>query len=284
MTYALVQPSKLHPWTYGLAALHVALVILVPHGGASAEARRDFAQTPTPKSVARRMLEIGEAGPGETVADLGSGDGRIPILAAQVFGARAVGVELDKDLHREALANARSADVGERVRLIHGDLFEVDLSQATVVTAYLLPSLMMRLRPRIIDQMLPGARVVSHEFGMGAWRPDRTEVYEGRTLHLWVVPAHVAGRWRLVTPHGAFTLEIAQAFQEITGSVSSAASVLPLLDTSLWGREIGFSIVLPELGLRRFRGRTDGFTISAITLDEAAAANPELVPQWHAER
>jgi len=282
MTSTPIQTTWLLPWARSLAALKLAVAMMLPEGGAAAQARKDFAQTPTPKAVARRMLEIGGAGPGETVIDLGSGDGRIPILAAQEFGARGMGVELDRELHRKAVANVRAAGVEKRVTLHSGDLFETDLSQATIVTAYLLPSLMMRLRPRILHQMKPGVRVVSHEFGMGAWRPDRTEVFEGRTLHLWVVPARVAGRWRLATPHGDFTIDIAQSFQEITGSVDGNGAVLPLLDAGLWGSEIGFSIALPGLGLRRFRGRTNGDTISPLDLDDAAS--PELVPTWRAER
>lgn len=282
-TYQLTKPPARSGWTHTIAVVKLAVAMMLPEGGAAAQARKDFAQTPTPKAVARRMLEIGGAGPGETVADLGSGDGRIPILAAEVFGARGIGVELDKVLHERAAANVKAAGVAERVTLLNGDLFDTDLSKATVVTVYLLPSLMMRLRPRILDQMRAGARVVSHEFGMGAWRPDRTEVFEGRTLHLWVVPARVAGRWKLTSPHGAFTLDIAQTFQEITGKADAASSMLPLLDTNLWGDEIGFSIALPAVGLRRFRGRVDGETISALAINEPMAS-PELVPQWHATR
>ena len=282
MTGTPIQTTWVLPWVRSLAALKLAVAMMLPEGGAAAQAHKDFAQTPTPKAVARRMLEIGGAGPGETVADLGSGDGRIPILAAQSFGARGIGIELDRELHRKAVANVKAAGVEKRVTLHNADLFETDLSRATVVTAYLLPSLMMRLRPRILEQMKPGTRVVSHEFGMGAWRPDRTEVFVGRTLHLWIIPAQVAGRWRLAKPHGDFTLDIAQAFQEFTGSAENAGTVSPLLDTSLWGREIGFSIALPGLGLRRFRGRVSGDTISPLDLDEPAS--PELVPRWRAER
>jgi hypothetical protein len=283
MTVTLIQTPRLCPWTHRLAALTLAVAVLLPQG-ASAEPHRNFAQIPTPQTVARRMLEIAGAGPGETVTDLGSGDGRIPVLAAQLFGARAIGVELDRDLHRKALANSEAAGVGERVNLINGDLFETDLSQATVVTAYLLPSLMMRLRPRILDRMRPGARVVSHEHGMGAWRPDRTEVFEGRTLHLWVVPARLAGYWRLETPNETFTLDISQNFQEITGSARSAGSVLPLLDTSVWGSEVSFSVIFPGLGLRRFRGHVNGATMLSIPPSGSGRANPELVPHWRAER
>ncbi len=284
MASTLIQPTWLLPWARSLAALNLAVAMMLPEGGASAQARKDFAQTPTPSAVARRMLEIGGAGPNETVVDLGSGDGRIPIMAARDFGARSIGVEIDTALHRKAVANAATAAVTERATFHNGDLFEFDFSRATVVTAYLLPSLMLRLRPRILAQMSPGARIVSHEFAMGAWRPDRTEVFEGRTLHLWVVPAQVAGRWRLATPHGDFTIDIAQTFQEITGSVDAAGTVLPLLDASLWGREIGFSIALSGLGLRRFRGRVDGITMMALAIDEGAISPPEIVSKWQAMR
>jgi hypothetical protein len=279
-----IQTTRLVPWARSLTALKFAVAMMLPEGGALAQERKDFAQTPTPKAVARRMLEIGGAGPGETVVDLGSGDGRIPILAAQAFGAHGIGIELDRELHRKAVINAEAAAVTERVTFHNGDLFEFDFSQATVVTAYLLPSLMLRLRPRILEQMNPGARIVSHEFGMGAWRPDRTEVFEGRTLHFWVLPARAAGHWQISTPHADFVLRIAQTFQEITGSVEAAGMALPLLDASLWGGEIGFSVALPGLGLRRFRGRVDGDKMTALPIDEDAISPPEIVQRWQAVR
>jgi SAM-dependent methyltransferase len=134
-------PLPRQAWPRTLAALKLAVAMLLPDGSASAQARKDYAQTPTPKAVARRMLEIGGAGPNDLVADLGSGDGRIPILAAQVFGARAIGVELDQALHAAALANVQRTGTSERVTLIHGDLFETRLADVTLLTLYLPPSL-----------------------------------------------------------------------------------------------------------------------------------------------
>src|SRR5215212_6435961 len=129
----------------------------------------------TPNDVVDRMLDLAGTGPADTVLDLGSGDGRIVIRAAEKFGARGVGIELDDKLVNVSRENARRAQVADRVSFIHGDVLVSDISQATVVTVYLLPSLIDRLQPRFIDELKPGTRLVSHAFGMAGWRPERSE-------------------------------------------------------------------------------------------------------------
>jgi SAM-dependent methyltransferase len=271
------RPSR-PAWIRATAALKLAVAMLLPDG-AVAQARKDYAQTPTPKTVARRMLEIGGAGPNDIVADLGSGDGRIPILAAQVFGARAIGVELDKALHAEALANARRAGVGTRVTLINGDLFETSLAEVTLLTLYLPPSLTLRLRRRILAQMQPGARVVSHEFGMGAWLPDRKEVVEGRVILMWVVPARVDGPWRLEAGGDIIDLDLRQTFQEISGAAHAKGRSAPVEAASLKGTAIRFSLALPGSAKRYFHGRVEAGTMTAAEGPEAGA-----VSGWRASR
>jgi SAM-dependent methyltransferase len=142
----------------------------------------------TPPAVVRAMLELANVTTSDLVLDLGSGDGRIAIAAAREFGARGVGIEIDATLIEEAKENARKAGVADRVQFRQEDLFQADISQATVVTLYLLPPLNLKLRPRLLNDLLPGTRVVSHAFHMGDWEPDQELEVEGRKVYLWVIP------------------------------------------------------------------------------------------------
>lgn len=147
----------------------------------------DVPYEPTPPGVVKAMLALAAVKPGDVVYDLGCGDGRIVIEAAKL-GARGVGVDLDPERIQEARANARAARVEDRVELVEGDLFETDVRRATVVMLYLWPDVNLRLRPRLLAQLRPGSRVVSHAHGMGDWKPTRTVVAEGSRLYLWVIP------------------------------------------------------------------------------------------------
>jgi ribosomal protein L11 methylase PrmA len=133
------------------------------------------------------MLDLAKVGPGDVVYDLGCGDGRIVVAAAQRGARRAVGVDIDPERVAEASANVQAAGVQDRARIVEGDLFAMDLHDATVVTLFLLAELNLRLRPKLLD-LKPGTRVVSHMFDMGDWKPDREEEVEGRTVYLWTVP------------------------------------------------------------------------------------------------
>ena len=143
---------------------------------------------PTPQAVVDKMLEIANVTGADYVIDLGSGDGRIPITAAKRFGSKAMGVDLDPIRIQEAKANAVNARVTDKVEFKQQDLFKTDISKATVLTMYLLPRVNMELRPRILSELKPGARVVSHSFDMGDWKPDKTVKVDVRTIHLWIVP------------------------------------------------------------------------------------------------
>lgn len=141
---------------------------------------------PTREEVVEEMLRIAGTGPQDIVYDLGCGDGRIPIMAAQKFGARGVGIDIDPERIHESRQNAREAKVTDRVKFIAEDLFLVDISEATVVTLYLLPSVNMRLKPKLQKELKPGTRVVSHDFGMGEdWKPERTVRLGSDIIHLW---------------------------------------------------------------------------------------------------
>ncbi len=181
----------------------------------------------TPPRVVRRMLQMAEIKSSDVLWDLGSGDGRIVIAAATEFGARAVGYEIDPALIRESRARAQRAGVASRTKFLEKDLFSLAFAEPSVVTLYLLPEFNMKLRPMLLAQMRPGTRVVSHEWDMGDWQPDETLVVRSpekpygtnreHKMMLWVIPAPVAGRWRIETamPHPAngLTIELTQRIQ-----------------------------------------------------------------------
>lgn len=146
----------------------------------------DVIYVPTPQEVVDAMLKLAKVTKDDVVYDLGSGDGRIPITAAKTYGARAVGFDINPVRIAEANANLKAAGVGDKVRFVEGDLFQQDLSGATVITLYLLPSLNLKLRPTLW-KLKPGTRIVSHSFDMGDWKPEATETIDGRTIYLWTV-------------------------------------------------------------------------------------------------
>jgi precorrin-6B methylase 2 len=147
----------------------------------------DVIFVPTPQEVVDGMLALAGVTAKDVVYDLGSGDGRIPITAAQKYGARAVGIDINPERIKEANANLAKANVGDKVRFLNQDLFETDFSQATVITLYLLPSLNLKLMPKL-KQLKPGTRIVSHSFDMGTeWVADKTQDVNGRTIYLWII-------------------------------------------------------------------------------------------------
>lgn len=148
----------------------------------------DVVYVPTPPAVVNEMLRLADVKSTDLVYDLGSGDGRIPIAAARDRGARAIGIDIDPERIREANENAQKAGVSDRVTFRQQDLFETDFSNATVVALYLLPELNAKLRPRLLSELKPGTRIVSHEFDMGDWQPEQVVEVDGRTVYYWVVP------------------------------------------------------------------------------------------------
>ncbi len=175
-----------------LPALGAAVLLFV--AGVSGCARVPGVEVPdvrTPPEVVTEILRLARVGPDDVVYDLGSGDGRIVIAAARDFGARGVGIELDPDLVAESLRNARRARVADRTRFLQQDIFEADISEATVVTLYLSPEVNLRLRPKLLA-LPPGSRIVSHDFPIGDWKPERVVNFKGpertHVLSLWIVP------------------------------------------------------------------------------------------------
>ena len=197
---------------------------------------------PTVEEDVELMLDVAGVGPGDYVIDLGSGDGRIAIAAAR-RGAMAHGVELDPELVELARANAAAAGAAERVAFLQGDIFEADISRATVVTLYLFPDANLMLRPKLLAELRPGTRVVSNSFHMGEWQPDVHDMSarsSGGVL-LWIVPARIAGAWSVEIDGGErLTLKVNQRFQDIEIEISDTGSVSAAAAATLTGDRVRF--------------------------------------------
>jgi SAM-dependent methyltransferase len=243
----------------------------VPQSG---QAGKDVVWVPTPDAVVERMLRMARVGKNDFVIDLGSGDGRTVIMAAQKFGARAMGIEYNPDMVALSIKNAEKVGLGDKVKFIKADLFETDFSQATVITMYLLPAINIKLRPKILD-MRPGTRVASHAFNMEDWQPDQTATVEGRDAYLWIVPAKVAGRWKLAVPAGngeqAWQVTLEQQFQKISGKAELADKSFNLADARLRGTAIQFSFVDGNGVKREFSGTARGDRMEGTTPTQGAA-------------
>jgi len=231
--------------SFCLAALVVAIF-------ASFAIAKDVPYVPTPTEVVEEMLEVANVKEGDVVYDLGCGDGRIVITAAKKHGATGVGVDIDPERIAESKENARAAGVTDKVKFVEGDLFEMDFSKATVLTLYLLPSVNLRLRDTILEDLKPGTRVVSHAFDMGDWEPDVTRTVEpgSRMVYYWVVPAQVAGTWDVTikTEQGEqqAKLELQQEYQNVTGKARIGDREVELRDAKLEGSNLTFA--LPAAG------------------------------------
>jgi SAM-dependent methyltransferase len=231
---------------------------------------KDVVWVPSPQTLVDKMLDMAKVTPQDFVMDLGSGDGRTVITAAR-RGARALGVEYNPDMVALSRRNAEQAGVGGRAQFVQADIFETDISRATVITLFLLPDLNLRLRPSILA-LKPGTRIVSNTFNMGDWESDETFAMgcdSYCTAHLWIVPAKVAGKWQL--PQGELTLR--QEFQKVTGTLANGASAVPISNGKLHGDEIVF-----VAGGAEYRGRVNGKAI------EGTIKNGGNTGTWSARR
>lgn len=188
---------------------------------------KDVVWAPTEDSMLVRMLEMANVRSDDKLYDLGSGDGKIPIAAAKLFGATAVGIEYERELVEHARCLAAAERVDDRVTFVQGDLFEADFSDATVVTLYLLPEINVKLRPRLLA-MKPGTRVVAYSFAMGDWEPDETlDSFGDGSAFYWLVPANARGRWTFwpTSAGEVFDLDLDQRYQMLHGTAANGASV-----------------------------------------------------------
>ena len=240
---------------------------------------------PSPDGAVAAMLRAAEVGPEDYLIDLGSGDGRIVRTAALVFGARGMGVEIQEPLVELSNRLAREEGTADRVRFVNQDLFKTDISAATVVTMYLLPHTVNQLHDKLLAELRPGARVVSHDYGLAGWRPHKKlemdlEEKVGisgvtRTvIYVYVIPAQVAGTWRATVPAafggGSMQLELTQQFSSAAGRARLDGRAVPLADVRLLGSDLSFR--LPGLDAI-FRGKVSGGTIEG-TIESGGARAP----------
>jgi SAM-dependent methyltransferase len=251
----------------------------------------------TPQDAVEQMLEMAKVTREDTIYDLGCGDGRFVITAARKYGARGVGIDIDPERVRESQKNAIEAGVADRVTFIEDDLFTTPIREATVMTLYLLRELNLKLRPRLLRELKPGARIVSYIFDMGDWKPDAMKSFKSPTFsatfpyYLWVIPADVAGgwRWNLSVQRGdqAYTLRLEQNFQEISGHVAiQDGRRIRIEGAALRGDRLNFAVSYSEGDKEKvamqFNGRVSGDTIQG-HVEVTGGASAGTYP-WAARR
>ncbi len=227
---------------------------------------------PTPQVVVDQMLRMAAVNENDYVVDLGSGDGIIVLTAARQYKASGMGVDIDPDLVKLSNASAQKAGVATRVRFVREDVFKADLSKASLLTLYLLPAMMMNLRTKIFNELKPGARIVSHDYHLGAWQPDESISFDvpekenvtgvpKATVMLWYVPARVAGSWDVKGPAGeSYQLVLKQRFQSVEATATAAGKPVKVQAATLRGNDFNFA--LPDgKGVARYSGRANGETM-----------------------
>jgi SAM-dependent methyltransferase len=272
-------------WRDSLAVMAAVVCFSAP--SARAQFPFDVPYVPTPYVVVEEMLRLAEVGAGDFVMDLGSGDGRILIAAARKFGARGIGVDLDPERIEESVYNAQEEGVSDRITFQQQDLFKFDLSPATVITMYLLPSVNLKLRPRLYD-LKAGTRIVAHDFDLGDWQPDQKSTVR-KNVFLWIVPAKVGGHWRITLGPSAgnrsYDVEIRQKFQEIDGVARYGKKVAGLWNARLSGERIRFVIVddseSPDSNFY-FDGKVAGDAMEG-TIVRGVGSDQKQIP-WRAAR
>jgi SAM-dependent methyltransferase len=239
-----------------------------PYQPTPGQAGKDVVWVPTPDALVTRMLEAVKTTKDDIVYDLGSGDGKIPIAAAKVYGAKAIGIEYNPEMAEFARRNVKRSGVEPLVNIITGDIFVEDFTKATVVTMYLLPQLNVKLRPTILA-MKPGTRVTSHQFDMGDWEPDQQLKYEMREAFVWIVPANVGGEWVLKDDRGMLsaTLNLVQRYQRLGGTLALAGKTQPLLGAWIDGNNLGFSFIDGDDRLQAAKMKVTGSTMTGALSD-----------------
>lgn len=254
-----------------LFAVLFALMFAVHAGNARAQEVDAGPYVPTPQYIVDRMLQMAGVGGNDYVIDLGSGDGRIVITAAKRFGARGLGVDISEKLVDLAVTNAHKEQVAERAKFVRQDAFKTDIREASVLTLYLLPRFVLELRPKILAELKPGSRIVSHDYNLGDWTSDNAITFDSpekqvingasqTSLFFYIVPAHVAGTWQITLPEGLAErnaqVVFQQSYQKISGSTADTRG-RPLKHASLSGERI--ELILP-VGNRELllNGRVSG--------------------------
>src|SRR6266581_9269979 len=241
----------------GTAVALAAILLVAPPGASAQGPELDTPYVPTPQVVVDRMLDLARVKRSDVLIDLGSGDGRMVITAAQKYGARGFGVDIDPQLVKVSNEAAGRAGVADRVKFFTQDLFKTDFHEADVLTLYLLPDVNLALRPKILAELRPGTRVVSHDYGMQEWRPDAQETLPApdkavgarkeSTVYLWIVPAKVGGAWETEIKVGRkarrISLALEQQYQRISGTARlPEGGSLPISEGRLRGDELRLTL------------------------------------------
>jgi precorrin-6B methylase 2 len=231
------------------------MVALAHSATAQVSRSPDVHFVPTPYEVVAAMLKVANVRRNDVLFDLGSGDGRIVIAAAKKYGTRGTGIDIDSVRVAEGRLGARKAGVANKAKFQRADLFQTDLREATVVTLYLLPTLNVKLRPKLYAELKPGSRVVSHAFDMGSWKPDSTFMVGTSAVFYWVIPANVGGEWALTAPGGKeYTLRLTQKFQHVEGTAELNGKSVPVSAAGVHGDKVILELADPD-GPVRLVGR-----------------------------
>jgi SAM-dependent methyltransferase len=259
---------------------------VIPEG--QEKIKLDVPYEPSSEEIVKAMLEIAQVGKDDLVYDLGCGDGRIVIAAAQKTGAHGVGIDLDPERIKESLENARKANVTNQVQFFQQDLFETDISKATVVMLYLWPEVNLKLRPKLLRELKPGTRVVSHSHDMGSWKHDQTmRTPDGHRVYFWVIPANVMGTWEWTLPgeKECYVMRLSQQFQLVSGTLRSGPDEIPFKSLELRGDRLQFIVerfFKGQTQTLRFTGRVQGHFIEGVAEEMITASQGRQT--WKAKR
>jgi SAM-dependent methyltransferase len=291
-----------------------AVLILISTGSVTAQQKKpEVPYVPTPDNVVLEMLKMAQVDKDDLVYDLGCGDGRIVIAAVSKFGCRGVGIDIDPERIKESNENAKKAGISDRVQFMQMDLFDADISKATVVTLYLLSEVNLRLRPKLLRELSPGTRVVSHAFSMGEWKPEATssvkldeymdpyiqdyrdpftlDFWDFHTVYFWIIPADVKGTWKLIIPDisgkNDFTMKFDQEFQEARGEAFEGASSISVTmkDEKLKGKKLQFTLERKQKErqvIMRFEGSVNPYAMEGIVQIESSSGTGSF--KWTAKR
>jgi SAM-dependent methyltransferase len=288
-----------------LFSIFAAITLVLVSGVEAQQKEPEVPYVPTPEEVVMEMLKMARVGKNDILYDLGCGDGRIVITAAKKFGCRGVGIDIDPQRIRESQSNAIEAGVSDKVQFMEMDLFEAKISEATVVTLYLLSEVNLRLRPKLLQELNPGTRVVSHEFTMGEWDHDATtsvktediwqlypeNEWSYHNVYLWIIPGNVTGKWNLTIPDLSeiknLSLQFDQEFQMVRGRAFEGSRSFPLFITGgkIDGNVIQFTLERKLDGQAakiHFVGKAKGNTMQG-TLDIEGHPGKENI-KWKARR
>ncbi|HVP90031.1 MAG TPA: class I SAM-dependent methyltransferase [Terriglobales bacterium] len=277
----------------GLKVLVVAAALAAPPLAFAQELHLDVPYVPTRPEVVAKMLQMAHVGKDDVLYDLGCGDGRIVVTAAKLYGTHGTGIDINPERIKESRENAEREGVTPLVRFLQQDLFQTDFRDATVVTLYLLSSVNLRLRPILFEQLRPGTRVVSHDFSMDTWKPDDSTVVDtgnmSHDVYFWVIPANISGSWGWTWPEGGrldpCRFDFDQHFQRATGRLDVAGTDLALLDLTVSGGQVSFSIDRAENGKKShviFRARAVRDTMVGTMVVQGAGKSAEK--PWKAVR